>query len=112
MLSLIQEHLSLATETPLLLVSWLSLVAFEDLPEFSDVTGVSAEQLIQSLLYRLRKCGERPDLKKEEENLKVKNQLTNINLQNDLVPSLIQSSVITFVLPTCSMLRSALPTSS
>lgn len=73
MLSLIQEHLSLATETPLLLVSWLSLVALEDLPEFSDLTRVSAEQLIQSLLYRLRKCGERPDLRKDEETLKVIN---------------------------------------
>uniref|UniRef100_A0A3P9BT85 RING-type E3 ubiquitin transferase n=1 Tax=Maylandia zebra TaxID=106582 RepID=A0A3P9BT85_9CICH len=95
MLSLIQKHLSLATETPLLLVSWLSLVAFEDLPEFSDVTGVSAEQLIQSLLYRLRKCGERPDLKKEEENLKhAQKCFTHILLKVDREKDIIESETI------------------
>ncbi|XP_054454921.1 E3 ubiquitin-protein ligase rnf213-beta [Anoplopoma fimbria] len=56
MLSLIQTHLALAKEMPLLRMSWSSLVAFEDLPKFSDQTGLPAEHLIQSLLYRLRQC--------------------------------------------------------
>lgn len=51
---MIQKHLALAEEIPLLLLSWLALVAFEDLPTFSDLTRVAAEHLIQSLLYRLR----------------------------------------------------------
>uniref|UniRef100_A0A3B4TK13 RING-type E3 ubiquitin transferase n=1 Tax=Seriola dumerili TaxID=41447 RepID=A0A3B4TK13_SERDU len=53
MMSLIKSQLSMAEETPLLLISWLSLVAFDDLPDFSDLTGIPAEHLIQSLLYRL-----------------------------------------------------------
>lgn len=48
----------MAKDRPLVLISWLSLLALEDLPEFSDLTGVPAEHLIQSLLYRLRECGE------------------------------------------------------
>jgi len=39
---------------PLVLRSWLALVAFEDIPEFSDLTGVHPGYLIQALLYRLR----------------------------------------------------------
>ncbi|XP_071387268.1 E3 ubiquitin-protein ligase rnf213-beta-like [Centroberyx affinis] len=58
MLSLIQKHSSVAEEMPLVLVSWLSLVAFEDIPEFSDLTEIHPEHLIQSLLYRLRKYGD------------------------------------------------------
>lgn len=71
MLALIQTHLSVAKERPLLLMSWLSLVAFEDLPEFSDLTGIPAEHLIQSLLYRLRTCGELRDYNRAQENGKV-----------------------------------------
>lgn len=53
-----QTCLPMANDRPLVLIGWLSLLALEDLPEFSDLTGVPAEQLIQSLLYRLRECGE------------------------------------------------------
>ncbi|MEQ2217169.1 hypothetical protein XENOCAPTIV_026414, partial [Xenoophorus captivus] len=70
MLSLIQKNLPAATEMPLLLMSWLALIPFDDLPEFSELTGVSVEHLIQSLLYRLRTCGEKMDLKKDQENVK------------------------------------------
>ncbi|XP_029311958.1 LOW QUALITY PROTEIN: E3 ubiquitin-protein ligase rnf213-beta [Cottoperca gobio] len=56
MLSLIKTRLNMAKEMPLLLVSWSSLVAFEDLTEFSELTGIPAEHLIQSLLYRLQRC--------------------------------------------------------
>ncbi|XP_030610400.1 E3 ubiquitin-protein ligase rnf213-beta [Archocentrus centrarchus] len=69
-LSLVQKHLSLTKEMPVLLMSWLSLVTFEDLPEFSKLTEVPAEHLIQSLLYRLRKCAEKTDFQRAEENVK------------------------------------------
>lgn len=47
----------MAEDKPLVLTGWLSLLTLEDLPEFADLTGVAAEHLIQSLLYRLRECG-------------------------------------------------------
>uniref|UniRef100_A0A3B3CNS2 RING-type domain-containing protein n=1 Tax=Oryzias melastigma TaxID=30732 RepID=A0A3B3CNS2_ORYME len=53
MLSLMRKHLSLVSEMPLLQLGWLSLLAFEDVPEFSDLTGVSSEHLIQSVLRNL-----------------------------------------------------------
>ncbi|XP_076616648.1 E3 ubiquitin-protein ligase rnf213-beta isoform X2 [Chaetodon auriga] len=66
-LSLIQTHSSMAKERPLLQISWLCLAAFEDLPEFSDLMGIPAEHLIQSLLYRLRKCDELRDNNRAQE---------------------------------------------
>ena len=71
MLSLIQSHIPMAKEKPLLLISWLSLVAFEDIPEFSHLTGIHAEHLIQSLMYRLRACGDTRDNNRAQENIKV-----------------------------------------
>ncbi|XP_026207099.1 E3 ubiquitin-protein ligase rnf213-beta isoform X2 [Anabas testudineus] len=68
-LSLIQTHLPTAKEMDLVPISWLSLVAFEDLPEFSDLTGIPAEHLIQSLLYRLRACGESRDSKRARDEI-------------------------------------------
>lgn len=79
MLTLIRTHLSMAKERPLLLMSWSSLVAFEDLPEFSDLTGIPAEHLIQSLLYRLRRCGQARDSNRAQENVKVEKS-TNDNI--------------------------------
>lgn len=76
---MIQTHLSMAKERPLLLMSWLSLVALEDLPEFSDLTGIPAEHLIQSLLYRLRKSAELWDYNRVQENVKV-GKFTNGNI--------------------------------
>ncbi|XP_028423038.1 E3 ubiquitin-protein ligase rnf213-beta isoform X2 [Perca flavescens] len=84
MLSLIQKHLSLAKEMPLLPMSWLSLVPFQDLPEFSDLTGIPAEHLIQSLLYRLLRCEELRDNNRAEENVKLTEKtLTHILLKVD-----------------------------
>lgn len=70
---------NLTEEMPLLLMGWLSLVAFEDLPEFSELTGIHAEHLIQSLLYRLQKCGEEMDNNRAQENVKVE-QSTNYDI--------------------------------
>lgn len=66
----------MAEEAPLLRISWLCLAAFEDLPEFSDLMGIPAEQLIQSLLYRLRKCDERRDNNRAQEDVTVGKYLT------------------------------------
>ncbi|XP_074519497.1 E3 ubiquitin-protein ligase rnf213-beta [Halichoeres trimaculatus] len=70
MLNLIQTQLSLMEEMLLLRLSWLSLVAFEDLPDLSELTGVSLEHLIQSLMYRLRKIGESRDYSRTQEAAK------------------------------------------
>ncbi|KAM4524138.1 E3 ubiquitin-protein ligase rnf213-beta isoform 2-T2 [Odontesthes bonariensis] len=83
MLCLIQKHQAAAAEMPLLLMSWSSLLAFEDLPEFSDLTGIHVEHLIQSLMYRLRSCGEKMDLNRTE-NIKLAHKtLTHILLKVD-----------------------------
>ncbi|XP_019133291.1 E3 ubiquitin-protein ligase rnf213-beta isoform X3 [Larimichthys crocea] len=76
-LDLIQARLSMAKENPLLLIGWLSLVAFEDLPEFSERTEIPAEHLIQSLMYRLRKYGEPMDYSRAQEN-HIQKTLTHI----------------------------------
>lgn len=115
MLTLIQKHLSLAEEKPLLLLSWFALVAFEDLPEFSELTGTRAEHLIQSLFYRLRKCGESRDYSRLQENVKhTLKTLTHILLKVDkekdrmidcgnVEPAFM--SCISVVKQTCSLVR-------
>ncbi|XP_056627258.1 E3 ubiquitin-protein ligase rnf213-beta-like isoform X2 [Triplophysa dalaica] len=52
-LQMIKDHLPLSKDKPYLLTSWLSLVAFEDIPEFAESTGTGPEYLIQSLMYRM-----------------------------------------------------------
>ncbi|KAA0724978.1 E3 ubiquitin-protein ligase rnf213-beta [Triplophysa tibetana] len=52
-LQMIKDHLPLSKDKPDLLTSWLSLVAFEDIPEFAELTGTGPEYLIQSLMYRM-----------------------------------------------------------
>lgn len=69
---MVQSHLSRATDAPLVLMGWLSLLALEDLPRFSDLTGVGAEHVIQSLLYRLRTRDASRNLNTAEEDVKVK----------------------------------------
>lgn len=71
---MIQTRLVTAKVEPLVLISWLSLLALEDLPEFSDLTGVPAEHLIQSLLYRLRDRGEEMSGRQVQETVKVGGQ--------------------------------------
>ncbi|XP_005805466.2 E3 ubiquitin-protein ligase rnf213-beta [Xiphophorus maculatus] len=85
MLSLIQKNLpAVAAEMPLLLTSWLALIPFDDLPEFSRLTGVGAEHLIQSLLYRLRTRREKMDLKQCEVNVKLADKsLSHILMEAD-----------------------------
>ncbi|XP_058476821.1 E3 ubiquitin-protein ligase rnf213-beta isoform X2 [Solea solea] len=82
-MDLIQSSLSSAEATSLLRLSWISLIAFEDLPEFSRLTGIELEHVIQSLLYRLR-CGEHRDNNRAQENVKiVQKALTHVLLRVD-----------------------------
>lgn len=84
MLNLIKTRLHVAEGMPLLLMSWLSFVALEDLPEFSDLTGIPAEHLIQSLLYRLSKRDEPRDNNRVEEMVKhTQKALSHVLLQVD-----------------------------
>ncbi|XP_056285146.1 E3 ubiquitin-protein ligase rnf213-beta isoform X2 [Pseudoliparis swirei] len=69
----------LPSEDPQLLIGWSALVPFEDLPEFSELTAFPAEQLVHSLFYRLRRCGDH-----QEENARLaQTTLTRLLLQVD-----------------------------
>ncbi|XP_048870948.1 E3 ubiquitin-protein ligase rnf213-beta [Brienomyrus brachyistius] len=52
-LKIIKEHISWTESWPLLQTSWLSLVATEDVVEFSVATRTAVEHLIQTLMFRL-----------------------------------------------------------
>ncbi|XP_029383406.1 E3 ubiquitin-protein ligase rnf213-beta [Echeneis naucrates] len=115
MMAHVQLNLSMAEHTPLLLLSWLTLLPFEDLPEFSDLTGVPAEHLIQSLLYRLRKCGDPRDQDRMKEILehaekslahllqKVVREKDRMIESGNVHPALMSS--IRVVQSTCSIVR-------
>ncbi|KAM6896925.1 E3 ubiquitin-protein ligase rnf213-beta [Xenentodon cancila] len=110
MFSLIKKHFSAAAEMPQLLLSWLSLVAFEDLSEFSELTGIASEQLIQSLLYRLRKCADEKDINRAEENVKYAHKsLTHILLKVDKEKKRLSESgnIEPALMSSISLLRSA-----
>lgn len=53
-LELVEKHKPLAKDKPHVLRAWLSMMAFEDLSMFAKSTDVVPEQVIQSLMYRLR----------------------------------------------------------
>ncbi len=58
-------------DNPYLLKSWLSMVAFEDVPEFVQLTGIVPELLIQSLMYRMKEAEQNTDPNRTEKNLEV-----------------------------------------
>lgn len=62
-------------DKPYLLKSWLSIVAFEDVPEFAQMTESLPELLIQSLMYRMKETEQKADTdpNRTEKNLKVFN---------------------------------------
>ncbi|XP_063077858.1 E3 ubiquitin-protein ligase rnf213-beta [Engraulis encrasicolus] len=61
MMELIGSNKSLAIESPHISISWLSMVAMEDIVEFAALSSVAPEYLIQSLMYRLRLYEQRLD---------------------------------------------------
>lgn len=54
-------HKSFVQERPHILISWLSMVALEDIPEFVTMTKIAFEYVIQSMLYRLRQYEQNMD---------------------------------------------------
>ncbi|XP_017573370.2 E3 ubiquitin-protein ligase rnf213-beta isoform X2 [Pygocentrus nattereri] len=54
MLRMVQDHISLVKKNPRILISWLSMMAFEDIIEFAKMTEIVPEYLIQGLMYRLK----------------------------------------------------------
>ncbi|XP_028976279.2 E3 ubiquitin-protein ligase rnf213-beta isoform X3 [Esox lucius] len=68
MLTLVQNHASVGKEMPLVWTSWLCLVAFEDILEFSTLTDAFPEHLIQSLLYRLQQLQENMENSRAKQN--------------------------------------------
>lgn len=53
-LELIGKHMSLAKDKPHIVNAWLSMIAFDDIFRFAKLTGIALENLLQSLMYRLR----------------------------------------------------------
>ncbi|XP_030630710.1 E3 ubiquitin-protein ligase rnf213-beta [Chanos chanos] len=53
-LKLIQQKTPLMKEKPRILTSWLSMVAFEDVSGFAQLSEIVPKLLIQSLMYRLK----------------------------------------------------------
>ncbi|XP_034563927.1 E3 ubiquitin-protein ligase rnf213-beta [Notolabrus celidotus] len=110
-LTLIQTQLPLTKETPLLQKSWLSLVAFADLPDLSDLTGVPLEHLIQSLMYRLRNSEERdydrvPEIVKKiltQVLSKVDQEKERMCQSGNIKPAFLSS--VTVVKHTCRIVR-------
>lgn len=70
-LELIKDHSSMNKDNPYLLKSWLSIVAFEDVPEFVQLTGIDPELLIQSLMYRMKETEQNSNSNRTEKNLEV-----------------------------------------
>lgn len=81
---MLKEHLSLTKNKPHLLTSWLTLVAFEDLSEFAELTKIIPEHVLQSLMYRMEaieQSAHNTDDPKHTRNLEVsdyRNCLVNI----------------------------------
>lgn len=70
-LELIKDHLSMTEDKPYMLKSWLSLVAFEDVPEFAKLTEIVPDLLIQSMMYRMKETEQYTDFNRTEKNLEV-----------------------------------------
>lgn len=75
MMQFLDDQKSLAQEKPHILISWLSLVALEDIREFVTLTKISPEYVIQSLLYRFRQYEQRNDINTTTRVLQVSMQL-------------------------------------
>lgn len=73
-LDLVEKHKSLAKDKPHVVTAWLSMMAFDDMSRFAMLMDVPSEQLIQSLMYRLRDFQlhlRNTDPKQSQTNLKV-----------------------------------------
>ncbi|TRY96584.1 hypothetical protein DNTS_014460 [Danionella cerebrum] len=55
---LVRGNMKKAEDNPCLFKSWLSMVAFEDLPEVASISGICPDVLIQSLMFRMKEMEE------------------------------------------------------
>ncbi|XP_016344880.1 E3 ubiquitin-protein ligase rnf213-beta-like [Sinocyclocheilus anshuiensis] len=78
---LIKDHSSMTKDNPYLLKSWLSMVAFEDVPEFVQLTGIVPELLIQTLMYRMKEAEQNTDHNCTEKNLEATEKVLNLLLK-------------------------------
>ncbi|XP_073773817.1 E3 ubiquitin-protein ligase rnf213-beta isoform X3 [Danio rerio] len=81
-LKLIKDNLPMTKDNPKLLKSWLSLVAFEDVSEFVQLTGSFPELLIQSLMCRIIEAEKNTDANRTEKNLEVTGKVLNLLLKS------------------------------
>ncbi|XP_051523957.1 E3 ubiquitin-protein ligase rnf213-beta-like isoform X2 [Myxocyprinus asiaticus] len=81
MLQLIQDQLSLTKYKPALLTSWLSMMAFEDIPKFAELTGAIPEYLIQCLMYRMKEIEQVTDHNHTKNNLEITEKTLNFLLK-------------------------------
>ena len=101
-MELLGYHKSLVQERPHILISWLSMVALEDIPEFVTLTKITPEYVIQSLLYRLRQFEQMLDNNTTPKVLEVTIQVQNITVAKFLLSiSLIHSVTCVFYLLVC-----------
>lgn len=70
-LQLIKDHSSMTKDNAYLLKSWLSMVAFEDVSEFAELTGIVPELLIQSMMFRMKETEQNTDSNHTDNNLEV-----------------------------------------
>lgn len=83
---MIGQHKPLAKDKPHIVTAWLSLIAFDDVLKFAKFTDIAPENLLQSLMYRLRDFQlnlRNTDPNCTEANLQVRGTQIKQNLQQD-----------------------------
>ncbi|XDV44192.1 hypothetical protein PO909_012516 [Leuciscus waleckii] len=80
-IQMIRDHLSMTKDKPYLLKGWLAIVAFEDVPEFAQMTGSGPELLIQSLMYRMKETEQNTDPSRTEKDLEATEKVLNFLLK-------------------------------
>ncbi|XP_076154175.1 E3 ubiquitin-protein ligase rnf213-beta isoform X2 [Alosa pseudoharengus] len=81
MMQLLDDHKSVAQERPHILISWISMVALEDIPEFVTRTKIAPKYVIQGLMYRLRQYEQSPDNNTTPRVLKVTEGILSLVLK-------------------------------
>ncbi|XP_052426303.1 E3 ubiquitin-protein ligase rnf213-beta [Carassius gibelio] len=81
-LQLIKDHSSMNKDNAYLLKSWLSMVAFEDISEFAELTGIVPELLIQSMMFRMKENEQFTDSNHTDKNLKATEKVLNLLLKS------------------------------
>ncbi|RXN10159.1 E3 ubiquitin-protein ligase RNF213-beta-like protein [Labeo rohita] len=80
-LQLIKYYSPMTKANPYLLKSWLSMVAFEDISEFVELTGTFPKHVIQSLMCRMKETEKNTDSKCTDKNLEATEKVLNFLLK-------------------------------